>query len=163
MPIILSGVDGIRACLGFHLGHSDWIEIDQATIERFESLTDDRAAGDSGAADQAFVPCSVMLAMLIPLLQQIYMLEDTLNVTLHGIEQLQFVKPVPTGSGLRVGATVKAVQPAGDHWQLNFECAMECDVLAGPVMRASVLYRFRPASVAGMPHLSLCTRDLSCR
>ncbi|BBQ01325.1 hypothetical protein BSFA1_64530 (plasmid) [Burkholderia sp. SFA1] len=158
MPVILSGVDGIRACLGIHLGHSDWFEVDQALLDRFDAWTDDRTTGHIDGANQAFVPGSVLLALLIPMLQQIYMLEDTLNVALHRIEQVQFVAPVPTGSGLRVGAMVRSVQPAGDHWHLHLECAMECDVLSGPVMRASVLYRFRSAVVAGVPNLSLCAR-----
>ncbi|SAK91298.1 hypothetical protein AWB80_06547 [Caballeronia pedi] len=160
MPIMLSGVEGIRACLGFHLGHSDWLEVDRVTIERFESLTDELSRSHIG---EDIVPCGVMVALLIPMLEEIYVLEDTLNVALHRIEQLQFVAPAPTGSGLRVGATVRAVQPVGDHWHLNLECAMECDALAQPVLRANVTYRFRSASVAGMPHLSLCRPDLSCR
>ncbi|MEX3812257.1 acyl dehydratase [Paraburkholderia sp. BR13439] len=162
VPIILSGVDGIRACLGMHLGYSDWIEVDQATLERFESLTEDRSPGDIDGAEHAFVPGSVVLALLIPMLQQIYMLEDTLNVALHRIEQLQFAAPVPTGSGLRVGATVRAIQPAGDHWHLNLECVMDCDVVTGPVLRANVLYRFRPAVVAGMRNPSLRAHGLIC-
>lgn len=160
---MLSGVEGIRACLGFHLGHGDWMEVDQVTIERFESLTDEFPASHVDERDQGFVPCGVILALLLPMLQEIYVLEDTLNVALHRIEQMQFISPVPTGSGLRVGATVRAVQPVGEHWHLTLECVMECDALAEPVLRANVLYRFRSASVAGMPHLSLCRRDLSIR
>ncbi|NUY01511.1 acyl dehydratase [Paraburkholderia sp. JPY169] len=112
--------------------------------------------------EHAFVPGSVVLALLIPMLQQIYMLEDTLNVALHRIEQLQFAEPVPTGSGLRVGATVRAIQPAGDHWHLNLDCVMDCDVVTGPVLRANVLYRFRAAVVAGMRNPSLRAHGLIC-
>jgi hypothetical protein len=152
---MLSGVEGIRACSGFHLGHSDWLEVDHAMLTVFGSLMDERLQGTDGSGEPQ-VPCAVVLALMVPLLQEIYVLEDTLNLTLHGIRELHFLSPVPLNSGVRIGATVKVIQPIGEQWEMILACVMECDALHAPILRADVLYRFRSPSVAVVPQLSLC-------
>ena len=156
VPIMLSGVEGVRACIGFNLGHSDWLEVDRTMLLGFESLSGERRRMEIGAPSEPSVPNALLLALMIPMLQEIYVLEDTLDVTLHGIEQLSFLSPAPFNSGLRVAATIKAVQPVGEHWQLIMSCRMDCDVTSEPVLQADVTYRFRSASAKATPILSLC-------
>lgn len=156
MPIMLSGVEGVRACVGFHLGHSDWLEVDRTMLVGFESLTDERPWAEIGTPIEPSVPNALLLALMIPMLQEIYVLEDAPDVRLHGIEKLSFLSSAPFNSGLRVAATVKAVQPLGEHWQLILSCEMECDVTSEPVLQADVTYRFRSAVAKATPMLSLC-------
>jgi len=159
VPIMLSGIEGIRACVGFNLGHSDWVEVDQAMLASFESLSVDCLQMQTAGSRERQVPCAVLLALVIPMLQEIYVIEDTRDFTLCGVEQLHFLLPVPANTGLRLGAAVKAVRPVDDHWQLTLACVMECDVLTIPVLRADVLYQFRTRSRTPMPQLSLCRSE----
>lgn len=155
VPIMLSGVEGVRAFVGFHLGYSDWLEVDRTMLLGFESLNGVRPSAENGTSMMPLVPNALLLALMIPMLQEIYMLEDALEVTLHSIEHLSFISSAPFNSGLRVAATIKALQPVGKYWQLILSCRMDCDVTSVPVLRADVQYRFRSASVNATPMLSL--------
>jgi hypothetical protein len=152
---MLSGVEGVRACVGFHLGYSNWLEVDRTMLPCFESLTGEQSWAEIGTSTESSVPSVLLLALTIPMLHEIYVLEDAPDMTLHGIERVSFLSPAPFNSGLRVAATIKAVQPLDGHWQLILTCQMECDVKSEPVLQADVIYRFRSASVKATPMLSM--------
>src|SRR4051794_41933544 len=40
-PTVLSGIDGVLAAVGTHLGNSDWLEITQERVDQFAEATGD--------------------------------------------------------------------------------------------------------------------------
>ncbi len=151
MPILLRGIEGIKAYAGFNLGKSSWMEVSQDMINAFASTTDDwdwihvdEERSREGPFGDTIAHGYLTLSLVIPLLHDIYLLED-IGVGLHyGINRLRFPAPLPVNSSIRLDATLKSAEAVDDGVQMVLECVMECDATAKPVMYAEIVYRFWP-------------------
>ncbi|VXC14486.1 Acyl dehydratase [Burkholderia sp. 8Y] len=152
---MLNGVQGIRACLGLYLGHSDWLEVDPATIKRFESLPDADFGEQADAFGSDVIPSRVALGLVVHLVQQVYVLENASNVAHHAVQCIELLSLPTIGSAVRVGATVKGLRPIGERWEVQLACVMECDATSEPVLRADVLLRFKPRPESSGSNLRL--------
>jgi acyl dehydratase len=151
VPILLRGIDGIRAYAGFHLGKSGWLEIGQPMIDAFAHATDDRdplsvdadhaARGPYGAT---IAQNALILAMVSPLLHDIFLLEDIGLSRQCGIDRLRFLAPVPVNASIRLDATLKCARTELAALRFTLECAIECDATDQPVMQADIAYRAWP-------------------
>ncbi|CAB5301258.1 hypothetical protein IST455A_05747 [Burkholderia multivorans] len=146
MPVLLKGIDGILAHRGFLLGRSSWLDIDPEMVYAFERVlafdepTDIRARWTGAVADQ--VPCYLLVSLVLPMLREIYVLEDTAQGMHSGIDSLCFLAPVPERSSVRLAATLEDVRSLGGGWELALACVMECDAVSTPVLSAKVRFRF---------------------
>ncbi len=107
---------------GTELGVSDWLEIDQALIDRFADLTKDwqfihvdpaRAAETSlgGTVAHGFLTLSLashLLAQAVPRIGD--GVREGLN---YGFDRLRFLAPVPAGARIRGRFRLKGVQERG--------------------------------------------------
>ncbi len=107
---------------GMELGLSDWLEIDQALIDRFADLTKDwqfihvdpvRAAETSlgGTVAHGFLTLSLashLLAQAVPTIGD--GVREGLN---YGFDRLRFLAPVPAGARIRGRFRLKGVQERG--------------------------------------------------
>ncbi|WP_421793723.1 MaoC family dehydratase [Hydrocarboniphaga effusa] len=151
MPIMLKGLDGIRAHAGFQLGKSGWIEVTQEMINTFADATDDydwlhvdEAKAKEGPFGGTIAHGYHTLSLVIPLLHDIYVLEDV-GVGLHyGVDRLRFPAPVPVNSSVRLSARMKSAEPIGETIQMTLECTMECDSSDKPVLYAEIIFRYWP-------------------
>lgn len=155
MPILLRGIEGIKAYSGFNLGKSSWLEVNQEMIDLFASAIDDRYGmklDEERVRKKSFgridAPDYLIVSLMIPMLDDIYLLEDTGQGVHYGIDRLRFMAPVPVNSSIQLDATLKSVEAVGDEGQLVLECVVECDVSKEPVLQAEILYRFFPPSHA---------------
>ncbi len=155
MPILLRGVEGIQAYMGFNLGKSSWVEIDQAMINNFASVTDDsdwlcvdedraRNGPFGGTVAQSYL----ILSLVTPMLHDIYLLEGVGHSSHHGLNRLRFPAPVPVNSSVRLDATLRSVERVEEGVELLLECAMECDGRSTPVLLAEIICRVWPADCA---------------
>ena len=106
----------LDAC-GQSLGHSDWLEIDQARIDQFAQATGDhqwihvdpeRAAQGPFGKTIAHGYLTLSLANLF--LPQIIRVENTSMGVNYGLNHLRFVTPVPAGSRIRAHFTLNSVE-----------------------------------------------------
>lgn len=156
MPILLRGIQGIKAYAGRNLGKSAWMEIDQEMINAYASMTDDRdwisvdeARSRRGPFGGTVAPGYLVLSLAIPMLHDIYLLEDIGELGLHcGVDRLRFLAPVPVNSSIRLDATLKSVDTVEEGGKLVLECVMECDATREPVLEAELVYRFWSSSHA---------------
>ena len=102
---------------GEHLGYSDWHEVTQAQVSAFADATGDhqwihvdpqRAA--SGPFGKTIAHGYLTLAMLPVLVSEIYRIENLTMAVNYGLDRLRFPSPVPTGSRIRAGATLREVK-----------------------------------------------------
>lgn len=163
MPILLRGIEGIKAYSGFNLGKSSWLEVNQEMINLFTAAIDGRDGIDvdqKTAGENSFrgvnAPNYLVASLMIPMLDDIYLLEDTGRGMHCGINSLRFLASVPVNSSIQLDATLKSVEVMGEEGQLVLECVVECDVLKDPVMRAEILYRFFPLSDTRAPPVDFC-------
>lgn len=149
MPVLLKGLDGIKAFSGFHLGKSGWMEVTQDMINSFASATDDydwlhvdEARAAKGPFGKTIAHGYHTLSLAIPLLHDIYVLEDVGLGLNYGINRLRFPAPVPVNSNIRLDATLKSAESVDDSVQMVVECIMECDASRKPVMHAELVFRY---------------------
>lgn len=139
----------LQTLVGQPLGHSDWINIDQARVNAFAEATEDRQwihvdpekakAGPFGAP----IAHGFLTLSLIPYFFETgFSVRETRMVVNYGLNKVRFTAPVPVGSRLRAGFKLLAMDDvAGGAVQLTVEVAIEAEGAAKPVCIAESLAR----------------------
>lgn len=113
--------DELSDLVGRHLGYSEWMTIDQSRIDDFADVTLDhqyihvdpeRAAATPFGSTIAhgFLSLSLVTHLLSGVMPEV---EGTVMGVNYGLDRLRFLTPVPAGSKIRAGATVKDVTTRG--------------------------------------------------
>jgi acyl dehydratase len=138
----------LQPLVGQAIGASDWIEIDQARIDRFADATGDHqwihvdparaAAGPFGATiAHGFLTLSLLPAMGMSAFE-IEGLRMSVN---YGLDRVRFPAPVRVGSRLRGHFVLREYQPIDGGAQLVVECTMEIEGGAKPACVALAVSR----------------------
>jgi acyl dehydratase len=108
---VLEGLDGVRAAVGRHLGHSDWIEVTQDQVNRFADATGDhqwihvdperaRSGPFGGPIAHGYLTLSLS-NLLLPQIVEVRGVSMGVN---YGANRVRFPAPVPVGAKIRAGA-----------------------------------------------------------
>jgi acyl dehydratase len=138
----------LRDLVGMRIGTSDWIEIDQARIDRFAAATDDHqwihvdpvraAAGPFGST----IAHGFLTLSLLPLFfESSYAIADSAMGINYGLNRVRFTAPVPVGSRLRAHMLLESYEDIPGGAQLQFEVTVERDGQARPVCVAQAIVR----------------------
>jgi acyl dehydratase len=149
---VLDGVEAVRGAIGTHLGHSDWLVVDQERIDRFALATgdhqwihvdDERARAESPYGGPV-AHGLLILALTNLFLPQIVEVRGFAMGVNYGVDEVRLPVPVPAGSSVRGGAELTAVDPVKGGIQTTMTVAVE--VAGGPepacVVRALSRYLF---------------------
>jgi acyl dehydratase len=149
-PTVLRGLEEIRQHAGRDLGVSSWTEVTQEAVNAYATLASDwdwihtdpvRAA--RGPYGRTIAHGFYTLAMLVPLLQQVYRYEDVGFAINYGLDRLRFPAPLLVGSRLRLRAALGQVDDVpADGVQAQIECIFESDATPKPVAVATLLVRY---------------------
>ncbi len=118
MPRSFTSSDELTAAVGEHLGHSDWVLVDQARIDGFAEATDDHqwihvdperaASGPFGTT----IAHGYLTLSLVPVLVGSLVDYAGWDVKInYGTNKVRFPLPVPVDSRVRAGVEVAAVTP----------------------------------------------------
>jgi acyl dehydratase len=117
---------------GDHFGWSEWIDVDQKTIDAFADVTGDhqwihtdpeRAAGSPFGGTIAHG--LLVLSLVSPRIAELFEV-TTLSAGLnYGFDKVRFVSPVPSGSAIRVGATLGDAQPVAGGVRCSFDAEVQ--------------------------------------
>ncbi len=153
MTTTFSGVDGLAARVGEHLGYSDWVRIDQERVNLFADATGDhqwihvdpeRARRESpfgGPIAHGYLTLS-LVPMLLP---QVFTVDGVRLYVNYGCEKVRFPSPVPVGSDVRLGAVLQSADTVADgSTQVNVRLTVEVRDAAKPSCVADVLLRYYP-------------------
>lgn len=133
--------------VGRKLGTSEWIEVDQRTIDLFAEATGDhqwihvdveRAAKEMPGGRtiaHGFLTLS-LLPRLSPLIYRVARRSRSIN---YGSNKVRFTAPVPSGSRVRLHLTVKAVEPIVGGVRLTMENEMEVEGSSRPCLVAETM------------------------
>jgi acyl dehydratase len=150
MTTIISGIDGVKAKVGEHLGYSDWMEVTQERVNQFADATGDhqwihvdpeRAAKESpfgGPIAHGYLTLSLAPVLLGSLMR----VEGISMGVNYGLNKLRFPAPVPGGSKLRVGASVAGVEDIAGGAQVTMDITFEVDGQDKPACVAQAVYRY---------------------
>jgi acyl dehydratase len=143
----MAELDGLT---GTELGTSDWYEVTQEHVNLFADATGDhqwihvdveRATKDSpfgGPIAHGYLT----LSLLVPLLDQVLTVTDTVMGVNYGLNKVRFPAPVPVGSRVRLTATLADVKEFTGGKQLTLSCVIEREGGDKPVCIAEPVFRY---------------------
>ncbi len=150
MPTVINGPDDLRARVGQHLGYSDWLEISQDRINQFADATGDHQwihVDLQRAADGPFggpIAHGFLTLSLAPgLLKDVWQMQGAKMGVNYGLNKVRFPSPVPVGSKVRAGASLKEVTDVGGGgMQLVLEATFEIEGADKPACVAELVFRY---------------------
>jgi acyl dehydratase len=126
---------------------SDWVTIEQRAIELFAEATGDHQwihvdpeAAAKGPFGTTVAHGYLSLSLLPMLVAQVLRVSDARMGINYGIEKVRFTAPVPSGSRVRLRATLRSAEPRGDG--VLYRLAVEVEIEGGgkPALVGEVLY-----------------------
>ncbi len=108
---VFENLDEVKAGVGTHLGHSDWLTIDQERIDRFADATGDHQwihvdpeRAKDGPFGATIAHGYLTLSLSNYFLPQILDVRGVSMGVNYGMNKVRFPAPVTVGSRLRAGA-----------------------------------------------------------
>jgi acyl dehydratase len=135
---------------GHVLGTSDWFEISQDRVNMFADATDDqqwihvdveRAKAESpfgGPIAHGFLT----LAMFVPMWSQVLIVTDVGMAVNYGLNKVRFPAPVPSGSRIRLSATLTDIEEIKGGMQMTAAATIEREGSEKPVCVLEAVTRF---------------------
>jgi acyl dehydratase len=144
---VFDGIDELAAApAGTHLGVSDWVTIDQATIDTFADATGDHQwihVDPDRAADGPFgrtIAHGFLTLSLLPrLVQEVYRVEGVAMAVNYGLDKVRFVAPVTVDSRVRVSTTVRGTETAGGGLRVHLDSTLELEGSDKPALVAQTI------------------------
>jgi acyl dehydratase len=137
----------MKAYVGQKLGVTDWVTVDQAMIDKFADATGDyqwihvdvERAKRELPGGKTIAHGYLTLSLLAGLAHQIYEIRKRSRGINYGSNKVRFTAPVPAGSRVRLGQTLKNVEDIDGGVRMTFESTMEIEGSARPALVAETL------------------------
>ena len=125
----------LPALAGREIGVSDWLNIDQARIDRFAEATGDRQwihvdrerAAREMPGGKTIAHGYLTLALIPALIQDLLKIEGLTRGINYGSDKVRFTNIVPEGSRVRARQKMLSVAPKGGGLQLISEITIEIE------------------------------------
>lgn len=145
----LTGLDGIRAAKGTHLGTSGWHEVTQERVNAFAAATADpeRIHLDADVARAAGLPGTIAhglytLSLGPGFLGELFTVEGVAYPLNYGFDKVRWLAPVPTGSRVRMTADLDHVRDISGGVLLQVRQTFEMEGADRPVCVADSLFAY---------------------
>jgi len=145
----LDGPDAVRAHIGRHLGHSEWLTIDQDRVNLFADATGDhqwihvdveRAKSGPFGAPIAHGYLTLSLSNLfLPQIVEVVGFSTGVN---YGVDKVRFPSPVKVGDRVRAGAELTEVTDVANGLQTKIVITIEVEGSAKPACIIESLSRW---------------------
>jgi acyl dehydratase len=146
---VLNGPDEVRAHLGRHLGHSEWITVEQDRVNLFADATGDhqwihvdvdRAAQGPFGAPIAHGYLTLSLSnFFLPQIVEVQGFSAGVN---YGVDKVRFPSPVKVSSRVRAGAELTAVSEVTGGLQTTIVITIEVEGSSKPACVIESLSRW---------------------
>lgn len=144
------GIDEVRAAVGRHLGHSDWVTITQDQVQTFAEATGDQqwihVDVDRATAESPFGgPIAhgyLTLALTNLFLPQVVDVQGISLGVNRGTGKIRFPSPVPVGARLRAGVELVAVDDVEGGIDTTMVITVEREGADKPVCVVESLSRY---------------------
>jgi acyl dehydratase len=143
MPV--STLDEIRARIGSEIGVSDWILVDQARIDAFAEVTEDRQFIHVDPEAAALTPFGgtiahgfLTLSLLSRMAAEAMLVPDTFRMGVnYGFDKVRFLAPVRSGKRVRGRFTLlRAEEKRPGQWELLHRVDVEIEGEEKPALVA---------------------------
>jgi acyl dehydratase len=146
---------GLGEKVGYELGLSDWVTIDQSCIDTFASCTGDRQwihvdverAKRESPFRGPIAHGYLTLAMVAPLAMQVGVIPSDAAAGLnYGIDKVRFLAPVPAGARVRLRVVLAGIEPReGGQVIMKTQNTLEVEGSEKPALIAETLALLIPA------------------
>ena len=151
MTVVVQDLAELTARAGTDLGRSDWTEITQDRINLFADATGDHQwihvdpeRAKAGPFGRPIAHGYLTLSMLIPLFNELLVVNGVSMAVNYGLNKVRFPAPVPVDSKIRLAGRLAEVTAAGGGVQAVFDFTVEVDGSDKPACVAQAVYRFYP-------------------
>jgi acyl dehydratase len=148
-PLVLRGIDELRARVGTSLGTSRWVTVDQESIDSFAKLTGDTlwlhvdpAEAAKGRFGGTIGHGFMTLSLATALLWDVAMVEGYSLVLNYGLNRVRFPAPVPVGSRLRMHVDVAAVRELAGGVEVVYHLEYELEGGSKPPCVADLIFHY---------------------
>jgi acyl dehydratase len=132
---------------GLELEPSDWVTIQQTAIEQFADATGDHQwihvdpeKAAQGPFGTTVAHGYLSLSLLPGLLGKMLSVTDARMGINYGIEKVRFTAPVPSGSRVRLKATINSAERRGEGVLYHVGAEVEIEGGEKPAMVGEVVY-----------------------
>jgi acyl dehydratase len=141
-----TSLDELEQLIGEPLGSSDWITIDQETIDRFADLTSadnwshvDRERSAAGPFGTTIAQGMLLLSLGPPQARRVFTVDGFSQSLNYGFDKVRFVAPVAVGSRVRVMVSVIRIDRTADGARITTEMIFEVEGSDRPACVASAV------------------------
>ena len=145
---VITGVDGLKAAVGEHLGYSEYFDVTQERVNQFAEATGDhqwihvdveraKSGPFGGPIAHGYLTLSLG-PMLYPTVVRIEGFSMGVN---YGANKIRFPSPVPVGSKIRLGVKLLEVEEIANGVQMTMEFTFECQGASKPSCVAEIIFR----------------------
>ena len=145
---VITGVDGLKAAIGEHLGYSEYFDVTQERVNQFAEATGDhqwihvdveraKSGPFGGPIAHGYLTLSLG-PMLYPTVVRIEGFTMGVN---YGANKVRFPSPVPVGSKIRLGVKLLEVEDIANGVQMTMEFTFECQGASKPSCVAEIIFR----------------------
>ena len=145
---VITGVDGLKAAVGEHLGYSEFFDVSQERVNQFAEATGDhqwihvdveraKTGPFGGPIAHGYLTLSLG-PMLYPTVVRIEGFSMGVN---YGANKVRFPSPVPVGSKIRLGVKLLEVEEIANGVQMTMEFTFECQGASKPSCVAEIIFR----------------------
>jgi acyl dehydratase len=148
-PRVIENLEALRACVGTHLGVSDWMTIDQPTINTFAEVTRDRqwihvdpARAEAGPFGATVAHGLLTLSLCSSLLWEVAVVDGMGPAINYGLNKVRFPAPLLVGSRVRMHVTVSEVTDIPRGVEVIYHLTYETQGESKPPCVADLVFRY---------------------
>ena len=148
-PLVIKGLEGLRARVGETLGASDWVLVEQDKIDTFARLTGDEQwihvdpeRAKAGPYRTTVQHGFLTLGMATGLLWSVVTVEGFGVILNYGLNRVRFPAPLRTGSRFRMHVDLTEVKELQGGAEAVYHLTYEIDGEPKPCCVADLVFRY---------------------
>jgi acyl dehydratase len=148
MSAVVTGPEDFHALVGKEIGVSSWVDVSQAEIDAFADLTGDHQwihtdpeRAGSGPFGTTVAHGYLTLSLLVPLLEEVLVVRNRTSSINYGLDKVRFPSPVPSGSRIRMAATLAEADEIESGVQVKVDCVFQIEGQKRPACVARAVLR----------------------
>lgn len=145
----IDSIDTLKTLVGEHLGHSDWMVVDQERVNTFADATGDHQwihvdvdRAKAGPFGGPIAHGYLTLSLGPVLLPQVFSVGGVAMGVNYGANKVRFITPVPVGSKLRIAVKLLSVDDTAGGARVTLEVTFEIEGAPKPACVAEVIFQY---------------------
>jgi acyl dehydratase len=155
VPTVVENVEDLAGLVGADFGTTDWVEVDQSSINCFARTTHDEQwlhvdpeRASRGPFGAPIAHGYFTLALCSHFRDELIDVRGAGMIVNYGLDRVRFPSPVLVGSRVRASGVLISAEQQADCIQVVFRLTIKVDGSSKPVCIADQVTRFYPPSSA---------------